>query len=70
MQRMFEHPTISKEIIHPYDLENHGNAPGNPWGQRVTSLVTLGPELFVIHDAFDRPVPVIDGSQPLVELFG
>lgn len=51
MRRMFDHPHLSDEIIHPYDKENSGNAPGNLWGQRVTSLVTSGTDLFVSTSA-------------------
>lgn len=47
MQRMFSHPELTSETIHPYDRENQGNPVGNQWGQRVTSLVTNGPDLFV-----------------------
>jgi hypothetical protein len=47
MRRMFDHPEFSDKVIHPYDLENRGNAVGNLWGQRVTSLVTSGPDLFI-----------------------
>jgi hypothetical protein len=48
---MFDHPQLSDQIVHPYDVENHGNAVGNQWGQRVTSLVTCGPDLFVATSA-------------------
>ncbi len=51
MQRMFDHPKLSHSIIHPYDVENSGNAVSNLWGQRVTSLVTYGPDLFVSTSA-------------------
>jgi hypothetical protein len=47
MQRMFSHPELTDRTIHPYDNENKGNPVGNQWGQRVTSLVTNGPDLFV-----------------------
>lgn len=46
-RRMFDHPAISDEIVHPYDVENHDHSPRNFWGQRVTSLVPNGPDLFV-----------------------
>lgn len=47
MQRMFDHPQLSTEIIHPYDVENQEYAVRNQWGQRVTSLVTAGEDLFI-----------------------
>ena len=50
-RRMFEHPELSDKITHPYDVENRGNAVGNLWGQRVTSLVSNGPDLFVSTSA-------------------
>jgi hypothetical protein len=49
--RMFEHPPLSDAITHPYDVENTGGAVSNQWGQRVTSLVTNGPDLFVSTSA-------------------
>lgn len=51
MRRMFEHPNLSDKIIHPYDVENSSNDVGNQWGQRVTSLVTSGADLFVSTSA-------------------
>ena len=51
MRRMFDHPSLSDKIVHPYDLENRGGEVGNQWGQRVTSLVTSGPHLFVATSA-------------------
>lgn len=51
MQRMFDHPEPSDKIIHPYDVENKGNSVGNQWGQRVTSLVTRGSDLFISTSA-------------------
>ncbi len=50
-RRMFDHPELSDEITHPYDVENRGNPVGNLWGQRVTSLVASGPDLFVSTSA-------------------
>ena len=50
-QRMFQHPELSDDIVHPYDLENRGNEVSNLWGQRVTSLVTSGDGLFVSTSA-------------------
>ncbi len=51
MRRMFDHPDLSDKITHPYDLENRGNDVGNLWGQRVTSLVTSGPDIFISTSA-------------------
>jgi hypothetical protein len=50
-RRMFDHPAVSDKIVHPYDFENQGNSPQNLWGQRITSLVTNGPDLFVSTSA-------------------
>ena len=47
MRRMFSHPVLSSDIVHPYDVENRNNTPQNLWGQRVTSLVPSGPDLFI-----------------------
>ncbi len=51
MGRMFDHPQTSDKITHPYDVENTDNSPGNQWGQRVTSLITNGSDLFVSTSA-------------------
>ncbi|MGE0759770.1 MAG: hypothetical protein AB7O38_22325, partial [Pirellulaceae bacterium] len=51
MQRMFDHPELSEAVVHPYDVENRGHAVGNLWGQRVTSLVANGSDLFVSTSA-------------------
>lgn len=53
VRRMFDHPELSAEVTHPYDVENKGNPVSNQWGQRVTSLVTLGADLFVSTSAKD-----------------
>lgn len=53
MQRMFSHPERTDRTIHPYDAENKGNPVSNQWGQRVTSLVTNGADLFVSTSAKD-----------------
>ena len=50
-QRMFSHPMLSKDIVHPYDVENRGHDVRNLWGQRITSLVTSGDSLFVSTSA-------------------
>ena len=47
MRRMFDHPNPSAQIVHPYDAENHDHSPRNLWGQRVTSLVSNGSDLFI-----------------------
>jgi len=51
MRRMFEHPALSDEIVHPYDLENQNHPVGNLWGQRVTSLIPSGTDLFISTSA-------------------
>jgi len=51
MRRMFDHPDLSHKITHPYDVENRGNPVGNQWGQRVTSLIPSGPDLFIATSA-------------------
>lgn len=51
MKRMFKHPELSSQITHPYDIENRDNSPGNMWGQRVTSLVPNGQDLFISTSA-------------------
>jgi hypothetical protein len=51
LQRMFSHPELSKEIVHPYDVENREHVVSNLWGQRITSLVTSGDSLFVSTSA-------------------
>ena len=50
-QRMFDHPERSSEITHPYDVESLGAEVGNLWGQRVTSLVPIGPDLLISTSA-------------------
>lgn len=50
-RRMFDHPELSEKIVHPYDIENSGGSVGNQWGQRVTSLVTSGTDLFISTSA-------------------
>ncbi len=51
MQRMFDHPALSDQITHPYDVENTNNTPRNLWGQRVTSLIASGADLFISTSA-------------------
>lgn len=50
-QRMFDHPRLGDNITHPYDAENRDNEVGNLWGQRITSLVAVGRDLFVSTSA-------------------
>lgn len=50
-QRMFDHPALTDKVVHPYEEENRGNPVGNHWGQRVTSLVTVGDGLLVSTSA-------------------
>ncbi len=50
-RRMFDHPRLSDQIVHPYDIENKGGSVGNQWGQRVTGLVTSGSSLFISTSA-------------------
>lgn len=49
--RMFSHPELSAKIVHPYDVENQDNAPQNQWGQRVTSLIPSGSDLYISTSA-------------------
>ena len=51
MRRMFAQPALSSNIVHPYDVENRDNSPQNLWGQRVTSLVPSGSNLFISTSA-------------------
>lgn len=51
LQRLFSHPELSETVTHPYDTENRGHEVGNLWGQRITSLVPLGNDLFVSTSA-------------------
>jgi hypothetical protein len=51
LQRMFNHPDITDRVIHPYDEENRGNPVSNLWGQRVTSMIPLGADLYISTSA-------------------
>lgn len=51
VRRMIDHPELSAAITHPYDVENRGHEVGNLWGQRVTSLVPSGADLFISTSA-------------------
>jgi hypothetical protein len=44
-RRLFCHPALSDEIVHPYEVENRDHSPRNLWGQRVTSLIPNGASL-------------------------
>ena len=44
---MFKHPALSDKITHPYEVENKDHPVQNLWGQRVTSLIPNGPDLFI-----------------------
>lgn len=50
-QRMFDHPELTSQVTHPYDVENRNNAVSNLWGQRVTSLVPSGQDLLISTSA-------------------
>jgi hypothetical protein len=47
MRRMFDQPELSDKITHPYEVENKDHPVNNLWGQRVTSLIPNGPDLFI-----------------------
>ena len=47
MRRMFKHPALTDKITHPYEVENRKHPVANLWGQRVTSLIPNGPDLFL-----------------------
>ena len=51
MRRMFDHPSLTAKTTHPYDIENRSASVANQWGQRITSLVTNGTDLFVATSA-------------------
>jgi hypothetical protein len=53
VRRMFDHPEPSVSLVHPYDVENRADSVPNLWGQRVTSLVTSGQDLYVATSAKD-----------------
>jgi hypothetical protein len=65
VQRMFDHPQPSPDIIHPYDVENKAGEVSNLWGQRVTSLVTSGPRLFISTSA-KAPTPFQADKYPFL----
>ncbi|REJ72506.1 MAG: hypothetical protein DWQ34_28700 [Planctomycetota bacterium] len=46
--RMFTHPEITDETVHPYEAEaERFNLVLNHWGQRATSMVPLGDALYI-----------------------
>ena len=47
MQRMFQEPALSDKITHPYEVENQNHPVLNLWGQRITSLIPNGSDLFI-----------------------
>ncbi len=47
MRRMFDHPKLTDKLTHPYEVENRDHPVANLWGQRVTSLIPNGPDLFL-----------------------
>jgi hypothetical protein len=49
--RLFDHPSLSDQITHPYDVENRNHTPRNLWGQRVTSLIPNGVNLIAATSA-------------------
>ncbi len=53
VRRAFDHPETSDKIVHPYDVESKGADVTNRWGQRVTSLVPIGADLFLSTSAKD-----------------
>lgn len=65
VQRMFDHPHLSDQIVHPYDVENQSNPVGNLWGQRVTSLIPNGPDLFIATSA-KSPIKWDPGTFPFL----
>lgn len=53
VRRVFDHPEVSDKIVHPYDVESKGAEVPNRWGQRVTSLIPIGTDLFLSTSAKD-----------------
>jgi hypothetical protein len=50
-RRMFDHPQPHPDQVHPYEAENRQDAVPNLWGQRITSLISLGSDLYVSTSA-------------------
>lgn len=56
-RRMFTHPSITNQSIHPYELECQAlGVVANLWGQRVTSMVPLNDSLLIATSA-KTPIP-------------
>jgi hypothetical protein len=56
-QRMFTHPPLTEETIHPYESECQAlGIVANLWGQRVTSMVPLNDSLLIATSA-KTPIP-------------
>ena len=56
-RRMFTHPPITDQTIHPYELECQAlGIVANLWGQRVTSMVPLEDSLLITTSA-KTPIP-------------
>ncbi len=65
VRRMFDHPKPAPELVHPYDSENSRNAVPNLWGQRITSLIPLGDDLWLSTSA-KSPVDWDANSYPFL----
>jgi hypothetical protein len=52
LKRVFSHPPLTSRFTHPYEAEclDRGLVL-NQWGQRITSMVPLGPDLYVATSA-------------------
>jgi hypothetical protein len=51
-RRMFTRPALTAATTHPYEAETAARGPvANQWGQRVTSLVPVGTDLFISTSA-------------------
>lgn len=52
VRRMFTQPALTAETVHPYDRETEATGVVfNQWGQRVTSMVHAGADLFISTSA-------------------
>ena len=52
VRRMFTQPALTAETVHPYERETDAaGAVYNQWGQRVTSMVHSGADLFISTSA-------------------
>ena len=53
MGRLFTHPELSDKWAHPYEQEcNDMKIRSNEWGQRVTGMLPLGPDLMLSTSAY------------------